>query len=229
MQTNLVGYLSNDETNQPMNELFQAAFALANLPFTVLLILILIYWASVIFGALDFGSLDLEFDLDADADTDVDVDGTSAGWFAELLHFFNFGKLPFMVVMSFIILFTWIISVCANHYFGGDSLTFATALFFPNLFVRLSLTKLVSSPLVPFFQSLDVKEEPVDYIGLSCTITLPATKDRMGQAQVIIDDIPLLINIKLSKDTLELKKGTEALIVGKEADNACFFIQSEKS
>lgn len=216
-----------------MNELFQVAFDPLNLPYTLLLLLVVLYWVSVILGALDFGSFDLELDIDVDVDVDMDADvdgvGNAGGWFAHVLYFFNFGKLPFMVVMSLIILFSWMISVLANYYYGDGSVLFAGALFFPNLFVSLCLTKIISSPLIPIFKKIDVEEVEVDYIGMPCKVTLPATTSKMGQAEVIIDDVPLLINIKLSEETLDLEKGREALIVAKEADRDCFFIQADKS
>ncbi len=216
-----------------MIELIQAAFDPVNLLYTVLLVLVLVYWLSIILGALDFGSFDIDFDLDLDVDmevdTDVDVDGASAGWFAHALYFFNFGKMPFMVIMSLIILSCWTISVLANYYFGQNSSVFAIALFFPNLFLSLCITKFVSSPLVPLFKSMETSEVAVDYIGLPCTITIPATSNKMGQAEVIVDDSPLLINIKMSEETLLLKKGAEALIIGKENNRDCFLIQSEKN
>ena len=132
-----------------------------------------------------------------------------------------------MIIMSLIILSCWTISILVNFYLGDGSLIFAAALFFPNLFVSLCLVKLISNPLIPIFENMGAKEESVDYIGLPCTITLPATATRMGQAEVILNDSPLLINVKLSEGTLALEKGSEALIVAKDKD--CFFIQLEKS
>ena len=54
-----------------MWEVLQAALAAVNLPYTVFLGLILLYWLTVIIGALD---LDL-FNIDLDADADVDAPG----------------------------------------------------------------------------------------------------------------------------------------------------------
>ncbi|CAM2065531.1 DUF1449 domain-containing protein [Sulfidibacter corallicola] len=71
-----------------MLELFQASLAWANLPITVLLGLILVYWLFVILGFVGMDSLDVDVetdvgfdaDLDAGADVQVDVDaGMDAG------------------------------------------------------------------------------------------------------------------------------------------------------
>ena len=167
--------------------------------------------------------------MDLDVDSDMDVDGSGGSWFMQALHFFNFGKLPFMVIMSLIILSQWTISILANYYWGKGSLIFAAALFFPSLFISLCLTKVVSSPLVPFFESMTAQEKEVDFIGLLCTIIVPATTTKMGQAEVTINGNPLLINIKLEEGVMNLKKGAEALITSKDKLKNCFFIKPEKS
>ncbi len=214
-----------------MNELIQTAFSPVNLIYTFLLILIFIYWLSIIVGALDFGSFDLDFDLDTDIDVEADVDteieGGSAGWLAGLLHFFNFGKLPFMVIMSFLVLLSWTISIAANYYFGNNSTLFALALIFPNLFVSLFITKVITTPLVPVFDKLDAGVEPVDYIGLTCKLVLPASTTKMGQAEVLVENSnSLLINVKVDfENPFEFQKGEEAIIIRKEESKSYYIIK----
>ena len=220
-----------------MNELIQFAFTSVNLAYTFLLILVLIYWLFIIIGALDFGSLDIDFDIDADVDVDVDIDvdadvdteieaGSGAGWFIGFLHFFNFGKLPFMVIMSFVILFSWTFSMLANYYFGEQSILFALAFAFPNLFVSLCLTKLITTPLLPVFQKLDSGIEPVDYVGLTCKLVLPASANKLGQAEVVFEDNPLLVNVKVDHESPAVfNKGEEAIIIRKEKSKPYYIIQ----
>ena len=91
-----------------MQALWQAAIEPVNIVYTILLVVVALYWLSVFLGALDLSSfdfdvdadVDVDADLDVDVDADMDVDGeahTTIGWFAGTLHFFNFGKLPFMI------------------------------------------------------------------------------------------------------------------------------------
>ena len=217
-----------------MNELIQTAFSPVNLIYTFLLILILIYWLSIIIGVLDFGSFDMDFDVDAEVDVDIDVDAEmdtdldtgSVGGLAGILHFFNFGKLPFMVIMSFLVLSSWSISILANHYFGGGSILFALALFFPNLFVSLCLTKVITTPLIPVFEKLDAGVEPVDYIGLTCKIILPASVTKMGQAEVIFENSPLRVNVMVESSAEDsFNKGEEAIIIRKEKSKPYYIIK----
>ena len=215
-----------------MNELIQIAFSPINLVYTFLLVLVVLYWLLIIIGAMDFGSFDIDFDLDADVDVDVEVDvdadvsSGSAGNLAGVLHFFNFGKLPFMVIMSFVVLSCWTMSVLANYYFGGGSTLFALALIFPNLFVGLCLTKMITTPLIPVFEKMESGIEPVDYMGMTCKIVLAATASKMGQAEVLIDSSPLLVNVKLESENLDtLEKGVEAIILRKEKNKPYYIIK----
>ena len=59
---------------EQLSQLFAACFTAVNLPYTLLLIAMLLYWLSVIAGALDISILDLDIDLDANVDLDADVD-----------------------------------------------------------------------------------------------------------------------------------------------------------
>ena len=211
-----------------MQDLLQAALSPYNIVYTFLLALVLLYWLGIILGALDISAFDIDVDVDVDVDTDVDVgaEGSGAGWFAGALHFFNFGKLPFMVIMSFVIFFAWAVSVLGHHYFGHGSLLFSLALIFPNLAVCLILTKIITTPLVPIFGNLDGGEKAVDYIGETCQLTLPANPTKMGQAQVTTENSTLLINVKVSEQKPEaLYKGDKALIVGQDKEKGIFIIE----
>ena len=214
-----------------MQELLQAAIHPVNIVFTVLLVFVLLYWLSVILGAIDLGAFDLDLDLDADLEVDADIEAeveavSNVGWLAGALHFFNFGKLPFMVVMTFLVLSMWSISLMANHYLGDGTALFALAILIPNLFVSLVITKVVTTPLVPVFSTLDGSVEAVDYEGQECTITLSATQDKMGQAEVIVDGSPLLINVKLTgQGQMRISKGEKALVLRRAPQGNYFLIK----
>ena len=103
-----------------------------------------------------------------------------------------------MLIMSFAIFFAWAVSILANQYLGDGSTLFALGLVFPNLLLSLSLTKLLTTPLVPAFEKLDSGKAPMEYIGQTCQLVLPANTSKMGQAQVLTEDNNLLlINVKV--------------------------------
>ncbi len=209
-----------------MNELFQLALSPVNIVYTFLLVLVVFNWLLVIFGALDFGSLDIDFDVDVDVDADVSVGGNMAGGLAGVLHFLNFGRIPFMVIMSFVILITWVVSILVNYYIGGGSILFALVLIIPNLFFGLLLTKVITTPLIPVFEKMEAGIRPVDYVGMLGKLVLPATNTKMGQAEVIIDGSPLRVNVKLeNENTSSLQKGEEVIILRKQKEKAYYIIK----
>ena len=217
-----------------MNELLQAALSPVNLLYTLLLVLVLLYWLTVIIGALDMNALDIDFDMDVDADMDIDVDvdsdidvnGGAAAWLAGALQFFNFGKMPMMVILSFTILFTWMINILMNHYIGQGSIPFAIALMMPNLLISLLLTKLFTTPLVPLFKQINTPEKNVDYIGMTCTLLVSATETKKGQAEIFHNSSAHLVYVKVSKNDREtIRKGEKAVIVDKATDEDVYFIR----
>lgn len=215
-----------------MTELFQAALSAPNIIYTLLLVIMLLYWLSVIAGGLDMNAFDIDLDVDADVDLDLDVDanvdggGGTSGWLAGALHFFNFGKLPSMVIFSFVILFLWTINMIMNHYLGGGSLVFALMLMMPILFISLLFTKVITTPLVPIFQQLNTPEEDVDFVGMNCKLTVTANKTKKGQAEVIHKNRSLLIYVKVDEDDVDkINKGEEAVILRPSKDASYFYIR----
>ena len=68
--------------------------------------------------------------------------------------------------------------------------------------------------------------EPIDYVGMLCKLVLPATNTKMGQAEVLIDNNRLLINVKMEKENTDsLEKGAEALILRKQKNKPYYIIQ----
>lgn len=217
-----------------MQALLQEALLPVNMVFTILLVFVMLYWLTVILGLIDISALDVDLDLDADVDADVDVDADtdmdshSSGWLSSSLQFFNFGKVPFMVVFSFLTLCMWALSILANHYFGHGSWITVAVLLIPNLAVSLLVTKIITTPLIPVFRHFDGSAEPIEYIGQECTLTLPASSTDMGQAEVLIDDTPLLINVKLEEGNL-LDRGSKALVINESPDGRYYIIKQMAS
>lgn len=213
-----------------MTELFQASLSPENVIYTILLVLVLFYWLSIILGVLGMDGFDIELDVDADVDIDIDADigagGSADGWFAGALHFFNFGKLPAMVIISFVILFAWLINLLMNHHLGNGSLTFAIIMMMPNLFVSLVLTKLITTPLIPIFQQLNTPEEDINFKGMICKLTVSANKLKKGQAEVIYKNRSILIYVKVDEEEVDqIKKGEQAVVLRPSKDASYFYIR----
>ena len=104
-------------------DVISSFFNAVNLPATVLLILVLFYWSLVIFGMLDLGVFDFDWNYETSAPTDgvPDVASASAGFGGALkavLGFFYLGRVPTMILMSAFSLVFWLLRVYSNQYFN---------------------------------------------------------------------------------------------------------------
>jgi len=126
-----------------MGELLEAIFQAVNLPFTLLLALVVLYWLSVILGFLDVDTFDIDaLDVDVDFDTDVDVDADAdIGALGAVAQFFGIGHVPIAIPFSVLFLSLWAGSVLLNDFFNPD-MTWPRAglLFIPNLLIALIVT-----------------------------------------------------------------------------------------
>lgn len=201
-----------------MKELIDAAFAVVNLPFTILLGLVMVYWIIVIIGVLD---LDF-FNIDVEADADVPVSGDAL---ITALSFLNVGHVPFMIVFSILAFCLWVGSVLANYYLNPSySIITALVIFMFNMIGAVFITKLITTPLKKFFQGLNQEAKAISLIGKLCTITIEADFQRMGQAEIVFQDSHILVNIKTMGDKI-VKKGQRALIFDKSRDRSYYFVE----
>ena len=95
---------------ETMSDLYNAAFSPVNLPYSILMIFISVYWMLVIIGLLDIDLFDL--DLDTDADLDVDGDLGDVGGFS-VLSFLNIGEAPVIEQIKSVSIKTPIIPISA--------------------------------------------------------------------------------------------------------------------
>jgi uncharacterized membrane protein (DUF485 family) len=184
------------------------------------MILVVLYWLSVVFGAIDMSAFD--FDLDVDVDTDVDTDISVGGWFASAFHFFHFDRVPFMLIMSLVILSAWTMTVLTNHYWGNYSVAYGLALAAPVLLIAFFLAKILSYPLIPVFARMNTAAVPVEYIGMQCRVKLPPYGKNFGQGGVYHDGDELLVNIKSNHP---LKAGEETVIIGRTEDQRYWLVE----
>ena len=124
-----------------MTEFLNEIVNYVNLPVTLLLCMILLYWLMIMLGVFGFDSFD--FDFDADADVALDADGfgvdTSTGTpeaastsfggsttsgnegvFRAVFEYFYLGEVPIVIIGSFFIFYLWILTVITNHFFNTD-------------------------------------------------------------------------------------------------------------
>ncbi len=203
-----------------MLQLFQESISLVNLPYTVLLGLVVFYWAMYLIGAVGsdaLESLGLDFDADADLDVDVDADAQvgvhgQGGFLSSFLHFFYVGEVPVIVIFSILILSMWFVSVVVNHYLNNTSVAIAMLLALPILLVGLIATKSIVMPLAPWLKEvLDQSSDKVQIVGKTCLVTSMEATPKYGQAELQTEGAPILLNVK-TREGVTMKKGAEAVV-----------------
>ncbi|WP_439879820.1 hypothetical protein ACSX1A_11625 [Pontibacter sp. MBLB2868] len=205
-----------------MTELLQASFSTVNIIPTAFLVFTLLYWVIVIFGLLDLDFLDIE----VEAEADLDADGISAvTWLNSALAFFNLGKIPLMVFLTFLALPFWVLSILANYYLNNGSTLLGAVYLIPCFIAALFISKILTMPFVKLFAALEKEHESaVTIIGQICTVILPANATELGQATVKTNGAPLLLNVKTTHGGA-VKKGETALVIDFNNENNFYLIE----
>ncbi len=216
-----------------MRETFEAAFEITNIIPTTLLILILIYWITVIIGVFNVDSFDIDADADVDMDADTDIDvnaGESILWLNSALSFFNLGKIPLMIILSFFAITLWVISILANYYLNNNSVLLSLIYLIPNMFISAFVTKFLTTPFVKVFAKIDGDvQNNKSLTGKICTITLNATHDKFGQAQILIEGSSFIINVLSTETDIELHKGETCLVIDYIPERKIYLIEPYKN
>jgi hypothetical protein len=232
-----------------MTEVFAEAISLVNLPFTVLLGLVVAYWGLVAFGVVtdQIGSglgaghdLEAGHDLhsghdahaghDADSaaegmvDGDGHLEGTLGGWLTGLIHFVNLGEVPIMGMLSILSLCLWTCSMVVNHYFTGHQAALAFAFLIPNLIVSAIATRYLTLPLRPLFRIMRRMEgDEAPMIGRMCRITTSTASPSFGQAEIETTGAPLLVDVRTMEGTA-LPRGANAVIFRADLERNIYYV-----
>jgi len=217
-----------------MIDLIQTAFSPVNAVVTVLLILNLIYWITVILGALDVDFLDVELfdsgleagpDVDLDAEGDLDLDMSQHGVLRSIMHFFYVGEVPIMLLSSILILSMWTLCMFGNHYFNpGSSLLLAVPVYTISFVVSLLICRISAMPLKKVYDMFNKDyNAPKKVIGRICIVATTSVSDKMGQAEVKTKGAPIVLNV-ISDGEHVFHKGDEAVVVARDSESGIYRI-----
>lgn len=204
----------------PFVLIYDQIFLPINLPWTVLLILIIFYWLAVIIGITDTEIV--EFDLDFDVDANMSFPQS-------FLHFFNVGDIPFLIIASIGILCSWSLSVLSNYYLSDGSLLGGLIYLIPNLIISGFVVKFSLKPFIKMFKALNEDSHSLqNVVGMVCKVHSSEVDSTYGQAELIHDGASLLVNVKTEGD-LVIKKGQEALILSKQDEGNYYLVKEFES
>jgi hypothetical protein len=137
--------------SEGMKPFYQIVASFPTIFFTVLLIVVVIYWLFTILGVFDISLLD--FDIDISADGDI----SSANALTGLMMRFGLHGVPVTIIISLIVLFGWLLCYYLVYFLsplfstGLLRLLLGLPALIGSLYVAVLLTSFVIKPLRPFF------------------------------------------------------------------------------
>lgn len=213
-----------------MQELLEISFSPVNAFFTVMSIILVIYWVLVIIAGMDPDLLSVDFDA-ADIETGFDNDVTGSenaaqgSSFMRILDYFNFDELPLMFIVTIMFFSMWFISVNVTYYLGMESSLLGFLLLIPNFIVSLFVVKIISKPVGYVYRKLNHKGEPViDFLGRRCTVVSSLGENRTGMVELTVNGDPIKIYARSNtEDTLVA--GEQAVIVAESSDKKYYLVE----
>ena len=216
-----------------MKELLELSFSPVNAFFSVMSIIMVLYWVLVIIAGLDPDLFSIDFDA-TDMDTNFDHHGkdlpnraetSEASGFMKVLQFFNFDELPLMFVLTIMFISMWLVSINVTHYLGIESTLLGFILLIPNFILSLFVVKIFSKPLAYDYKQVNHKGEPViDFLGRRCVVFSTLNDLKTGQIQLNVNGDPIRLSARSNTDE-ELKSGQQAVIVAESADKKYYLVE----
>lgn len=179
--------------------------------YSILLGILIVYWLIGLLGLVD---LDLAGDSDIDLNSDLDTD---IGGLAGLLLTFGLTGIPLSLVISFLLLFAWLISCYTQLYLlswfpaGWLHYFFGTLSAVVSFVLALPLTALVIKPLKGLFSSVETSKSK-HLIGNEAEIVTEKITSTFGQAKVFNDGAEILLNVQCAAEH-HLVKGDKVLVI----------------
>lgn len=196
-------------------------FQSANIIPTILFLVIIFYWLIVLIGAVDLDTLD--FDLELDVDGDADVDSANLFGLNKILAFFNLGRVPLMVFITFLVIPWWFTTIIVNHWLGIESFIPGLFVLLPMLILSLFAAKFLTMPFVKIFDALDKDNHERDILGTVGEVRITASSERTGQGEFKLDNAFLSINIRTKEG--EVKIGEKVMIVNDQQKNEYYIVE----
>jgi hypothetical protein len=203
-----------------MRDFVGAAFGFPTALFSVLLIVVVLYWLIVLLGALDLNALD---------HAGHDVGGHDVGGHdghdghGGVLDLLGLGGVPVTVSASFLIAIAWFVSLSGTALFGG--VLAAILVLLVALVAGWAVTRLLALGLSRFFVQ-GPSPKRADFLGRPCVIRTGSVTETFGQAEVTASDgSSAIVQVRQSgTDHSSLRSGVTAYIYGYDDDGEFFWV-----
>ncbi len=237
-------------------DFFQQLFSEANFLATAAMIVVLLYWAMMVFGVVGMDMFDIDVDVDADVgldidmdmDADIEIDGNLAtaggadidggsstasaasGVLRGIFEFFYLTDVPVAIVGSTFVFGYWGSSLILNHLFNPAQ-TFGGSLLWviPNTIIGLTVMRIAVRPMAKVL----AKSAPEDtsrrhLIGAIGRVTTSAVNETFGQIEIKPDNEPEVVYNARTVKGQKLVKGDAAKIISYDHEHNTFLVELTK-
>lgn len=181
--------------------------------YTFGLCLVVFYWLVACLGLVDIDLLDITApEFDADIDT-----GTGAEGLAGLLMKLGLNGVPVTVILSLLVLLSWLISYFGSYFmlhlpsFAGLHLILGTALLAGAWLIALPITRVLIKPLKPLFAKLEAVT-PQSILGQPVIVRTSRVDDGFGEASFNDGGAGLILKVR-SNTPNTLKQGDRVVLL----------------
>lgn len=215
-----------------MKELIEISFSPVMAFFSIMCIVMLLYWVAVIVAGLDPDLFSIDFDSDIDTNLDSNThdlpdrtETPEGSGFMKILEFFNFDELPLMFILTIIFFTMWFLGINMMHYLGVESVWLGLLLMIPNFIASLFIVKIFSRPLSYLYKQVNHKGEPeIDFLGRRCVVFSALDDLKTGQIQLSVNGDPIRLSARSNTDE-KLIAGQEAVIVSESVDKKYYLVE----
>lgn len=197
-------------------------FEPANIIPSVFFLVIILYWVIVLLGVIDLDFID--FDVDVDVDTDVEVDSSNIFGLNKVMAFFNLGKIPFMVFLTFLVIPWWFSTILVNHFLGIHWFLPGLLVVVATFVVSLIVSKVLTQPFVKLFEVLDKEEKEMDIVGTVGEVRLKASDLLTGQGEFKLDKAFVSVKIRTRKGVV-VNPGDKVLVVDDRQKDEFYIVE----
>lgn len=204
-----------------MLELIEQALLPFNLPLTIALGVVVLFWLVVLLGFVGIETFDVDLTpevMDADAFSLPELIGKIT----------NAADIPVTIIVSLYTLFLWMASVLGNYYLNpAQSNLIGLGILGGGLFLSLLMTKAITQPLVPMMRRMRDSEKAPPVIGQAGVVRSLEVDGTYGQVLVERDGgAPALLVCRTSDGAAPIPRGTEVLVIDHDDASSRYIVRA---
>lgn len=206
-----------------MENFFSTSFSFPTIIFTVLLIIVSMYWILTILGLFDIEVLDFDMDFDYGGET------APVGGMAGVMVALGLTGLPVTIIISFIILFSWLgiylssLYVLAYFEAGFWFWLIASVSMILSIIVSVPVTIAITKPMRRFFK-VNYATRANDLVGEICQVITSEVSDNFGEAELNKEGDHYIFQVRDKKNNL-IKKGDDIILLEYDSENHLYYVK----